>query len=136
MKKLIGIVLTTIIIATLAYVIVGFAKGEYISDKYIYYGNTENWKVTFTALETGESTYNLTTDIEYIGSNEEPKNISWELSNNQFGTGGNESLNNKKVIKKEPLEGISLKEVDKYNFVVEWNNDFKEKITLNLKDNN
>lgn len=134
MKKSIWIIIITVFISVLIYVAVGFARGSYISDKYVYNGTTDNWKVKLEVLETGESSYSLTTSIEYVGS-DEPENARWKVESESFGTGGTQELSNGKIFKKEPLD-IDLKGNEDYKFSVEWDKDFEEKVVLKLSEKN
>ncbi|GLB62103.1 hypothetical protein [Cytobacillus sp. NCCP-133] len=111
-----------------------FFKGNHISEEMYYKGRSENWEVTTKILEQGKNNYENTTIIEYIGNGEIPKEISWKLEGNRFGTGGSNILNDGKLTKIEQLRDIEITLKEQYFITVEWNNNYKEDIIIYLED--
>ena len=128
------LVIISIIIAVAIYIVAStIYKGDYISEEHYFEGNSENWSISAKLVETGDETYSLTTEIAYLAEGEAPERVKWLLNGNRFSTGGEESLTDGSIIKKEPPREIIITENDKITFSIEWSDQLEENIILTPK---
>ena len=135
MKKssLIYLIISIIVAVAIYMVVSTIYKSDYVSEEYYFEGNSENWSVSAKILETGDKIYSLTTEISYLNEEEAPERVKWLLNGNGFGTGGEESLTEGKIVKKEPLREVTITDNDKITFSIEWNSQSEENIILTPK---
>ncbi|KAB2331460.1 hypothetical protein [Bacillus mesophilum] len=130
MKRIHLIILTLafILFVFLAY---DFFKGRHISEHYVFEGSSENWKVTSTFTSKGEKNGQSRVIIEYIGNDTSLTSVNnWYLEGNGFGTGGgDQTLQEKKIIKTTDYYDFPHKHSDQQSFSIEWL-DQQEEFTL------
>ncbi|MCM3443629.1 hypothetical protein [Metabacillus halosaccharovorans] len=134
-STLVYIIISIIILAAIYIVASTIYKGDYKSEEYHFEGKSENWNVSAKIVETGAETYSLNTEISYLYEGDIPERVKWVLNGNKFGTGGEQSLTEGRIVKKEPLREIIITENDKITFSIEWNNQSEENIVLTPKTN-
>lgn len=135
MKKLslVYVIISIIVAFAIYFVVSTLYKGDYISEEYYFEGNSENWSISAKVLETGDETYSLTTKITYLAEGEAPERVEWFLKGNRFGTGGEESLVEGSLVKREQLRDMAIRNDEKITFSIKWNNQLEDNIFLTPK---
>ncbi|HZH61002.1 MAG TPA: hypothetical protein VEY70_15860 [Metabacillus sp.] len=135
MKKssLVYLIISIIVAFAIYFVVSTLYKGDYISEEYYFEGNSENWSISAEIVETGDETYSLTTNITYLAEGEAPERVKWFLKGNRFGTGGEESLFEGSIVKRDQLRDMIIRNNDKITFSIEWNNQSEDNIILTPK---